>query len=197
MSLKNNLRIGQASLEYFIIFAVIAGLTLLSAATFLPQVRDAAEDLFNKAAGRIIHPPTQTLPPTGGEILPWSWGSDGQLHVIYGIAGQKKTYIFRVPPGTKIAGGHFYAYDPATVFTFTFTSVPGYKWHGYDSYTGTIRYSSDAGFDLTPESMTPTPTDGFVPPGDYIVEILWTDPPYIPYGCPGCLGRILITTGKI
>jgi len=63
--LKYRFLTGQASLEYFIIFAVIAGLTLISAATFLPRVREAAEDLFNKAAGRIVGQgtPVTSIPP--------------------------------------------------------------------------------------------------------------------------------------
>jgi len=82
MSLKNNLRIGQASLEYFIIFAVIAGLTLISAGTFLPQVRDAAEGLFKKAAGRIVNAgsnsvnspaPTPNSPPVPPNAQPLTW----------------------------------------------------------------------------------------------------------------------------
>lgn len=48
---------GQASLEYFILFAVIALLTLISLSSFLPKVRNAGEDFFNKAAGKIIAEP--------------------------------------------------------------------------------------------------------------------------------------------
>jgi hypothetical protein len=120
-----------------------------------------------------------------GEILPWNWGSDGQLHVIYGSPGQKKTYIFRVPSGTKVAGGRIYAYLPDSTFNVTFTCVPGYKWMGVDHWTGQISYSGDFGLGLTPETMTPTPTDGFVPPGDYVVEITWVGS-----------GPILITTAR-
>ena len=59
----------QASLEYFIIFAVIAGLTLISAGTFLPQVRDSSQELFKRAAGRIIGSPSapQPSPPQVGD----------------------------------------------------------------------------------------------------------------------------------
>lgn len=39
MILKKSLKSGQASLEYFLIFAAILGLTLLSASTFFPAVR--------------------------------------------------------------------------------------------------------------------------------------------------------------
>jgi hypothetical protein len=93
MSLKNNLRIGQASSEYFIIFAVIAGLTLLSAATFLPQVRDAAEGLFNKAAGRISGNAEGTTPPTSvnGISLPWN-----ENHIVEDFEKKEtKTFILR------------------------------------------------------------------------------------------------------
>lgn len=62
MSLKKNLKIGQASLEYFIVFAIVAVITILSFSSFLPEVRKAilgannttaGEGLFQKAAKNI------------------------------------------------------------------------------------------------------------------------------------------------
>ncbi len=56
MSLKKNLEKGQASLEYFILFAVIAILTLVSLSTFYPQVKNiiqGEQGFFQRAAGRI------------------------------------------------------------------------------------------------------------------------------------------------
>ncbi|MFA5144924.1 MAG: hypothetical protein WC723_02845 [Candidatus Omnitrophota bacterium] len=46
----------QSSLEYFILFAVIGGLTLITLSSFLPQVKQSGEDLFTNAANRIINP---------------------------------------------------------------------------------------------------------------------------------------------
>ena len=54
-----DLKKGQASLEYFIIFAIIAVLTILSFSTFLPKVKEAiqgsntTEGVFQKAATAI------------------------------------------------------------------------------------------------------------------------------------------------
>ena len=53
--LKYRFLTGQASLEYFIVFAVIAGLTILSASTFLHRTRTASAGLYNKAVTRILH----------------------------------------------------------------------------------------------------------------------------------------------
>ena len=39
---------GQASLEYFILFAVIACLTILSFSSFLPKVREAIQGSSSK-----------------------------------------------------------------------------------------------------------------------------------------------------
>ncbi|MCX5695856.1 MAG: hypothetical protein NTW18_04225 [Candidatus Omnitrophica bacterium] len=50
---------GQAAVEYFILFAIIACLTILSFSTFLPKVKEAIqgssekEGLFQKAATQI------------------------------------------------------------------------------------------------------------------------------------------------
>ena len=67
MSLKKSLRIiftkkaqvplertGQASLEYFILLAVIGGLILTVGGTFLEQTRQTSQDLFTTAVGRIL-----------------------------------------------------------------------------------------------------------------------------------------------
>jgi uncharacterized protein (UPF0333 family) len=53
MNLKKNLK-AQASLEYFIIFAVIVSLTLLSLSSFLKDVRNSAQNLFSEAVRRIL-----------------------------------------------------------------------------------------------------------------------------------------------
>lgn len=56
MSLKNNLKIGQAALEYVIIFSAIALLTILSLTQFDKRVTDAIQGtrstpgFFQKAA---------------------------------------------------------------------------------------------------------------------------------------------------
>jgi hypothetical protein len=55
MSLKKNLRRGQAALEYFILFAVIGGLTLIGVSTFLTQARNSAYGLLNTATEQIIN----------------------------------------------------------------------------------------------------------------------------------------------
>jgi len=129
--------------------------------------------------------PVSDPAPVDGEVLPWNWGSDGQIHEIYGSVGQKKTYIFRVPSGTKVAGGNFYAYYPTSKFNFVFKCAAGYKYYGFAEYTGQVTYSGDLGIALTSETITPTPTDGFVPPGDYLVEITWVGS-----------GPIMITTAR-
>jgi Flp pilus assembly pilin Flp len=54
-----DLKKAQAAVEYFIIFAIIAVLTILSFSTFLPKVKEALqgssakEGFFQKAATRI------------------------------------------------------------------------------------------------------------------------------------------------
>lgn len=59
MNLKKNLERGQASLEYFIIFSIIAILTILSFSSFLPLVQQAVQGtatqpgFFQKAEARI------------------------------------------------------------------------------------------------------------------------------------------------
>jgi len=60
MSLKKNLKTAQASLEYFIIFALIGGLTILSASNFLSGARQSGRDLFFKAVDRINSTTTTT-----------------------------------------------------------------------------------------------------------------------------------------
>jgi hypothetical protein len=45
----------QASLEYFIIFALIGGLTILAASAFLSQTRDTAKNLYSRAWTRIVN----------------------------------------------------------------------------------------------------------------------------------------------
>jgi len=53
MNLKKNLK-AQASLEYFIIFALLASLTILSLSSFWPKVRGTSQNLFSEAVGRIL-----------------------------------------------------------------------------------------------------------------------------------------------
>lgn len=59
MGLKKNLKLGQASLEYFILFAVIAILTILSFASFFPNLQATIQGtstttgFFQRAAERI------------------------------------------------------------------------------------------------------------------------------------------------
>lgn len=62
MNLKKSLKSkGQAALEYFILLAIIMGLSLISLSSFLPKVRDAvqgsetSEGYFQKAMDRIIY----------------------------------------------------------------------------------------------------------------------------------------------
>ncbi|MCX5703994.1 MAG: hypothetical protein NT066_05865 [Candidatus Omnitrophica bacterium] len=43
MSLKKSLKTGQVSLEYFILFSIVAGLSFLSISTFYPRVRQAIQ----------------------------------------------------------------------------------------------------------------------------------------------------------
>jgi len=72
-----NMKKAQAALEYFIIFAVIASLCLISLPYFLPKVRTSSQGLFINAVNRILladkripiipPPPPGTLPP--GAIL--------------------------------------------------------------------------------------------------------------------------------
>jgi hypothetical protein len=54
MSLKKNLRRAQAALEYFILFAVIGGLTLIGVSTFLDQARGSASGLLWRATEQIL-----------------------------------------------------------------------------------------------------------------------------------------------
>lgn len=62
MSLEKRLKTkGQAALEYFILFAIIAGITLLSLTTFLPAVKNSAETVFQKGADAIINEAPDSL----------------------------------------------------------------------------------------------------------------------------------------
>jgi hypothetical protein len=61
MNLKKLLKIllgekAQASLEYFIIFALIGGLTILGTSAFLANTRTTATNLYTRAVNRILHP---------------------------------------------------------------------------------------------------------------------------------------------
>jgi Flp pilus assembly pilin Flp len=46
-------RNGQVTLEYFIIFAVVAFVTIVTVTTFDDAVKTALQDLFNAAANKI------------------------------------------------------------------------------------------------------------------------------------------------
>ena len=56
MSFKKNLKTGQATVEYFILFAIIGALTIIGASTFLNSTQDSSKELFRKAAARIVNP---------------------------------------------------------------------------------------------------------------------------------------------
>lgn len=56
MSLKKNLRTGQASLEYFILLAIMGALTFISATSFLANVQNSGSKLYEKAVATIIGP---------------------------------------------------------------------------------------------------------------------------------------------
>ncbi len=53
MSLKKSLKIGQAALEYFILFSVIAVLTILSVSTLFPNVQNTLQGFSDSAAGEL------------------------------------------------------------------------------------------------------------------------------------------------
>jgi|GEM_PF-2106188 len=83
MSFKKYLKIkiGQSTLEYFILFSIIAGLSILSLSSFYPKVRAAIqgteeqEGLFQIAFKRLGDAvlksnPTPVSPnPTGGGVI--------------------------------------------------------------------------------------------------------------------------------
>ncbi|MFH1397219.1 MAG: hypothetical protein ABIH27_01540 [Candidatus Omnitrophota bacterium] len=57
---NNSKNYGQAAFEYFMIFALVVGLTLLSVSNFLPQIREAlssssgSDGFFQNVAKGII-----------------------------------------------------------------------------------------------------------------------------------------------
>lgn len=51
---KTSCLTGQATVEYLVIFAVLALLTLLSLSTFYPRMQSIGEDLFQAATERIL-----------------------------------------------------------------------------------------------------------------------------------------------
>ena len=53
MSLKKNLKRGQATLEYFIIFGIIGVITLIGISTFLNQASAEGRNFFGVAKMRI------------------------------------------------------------------------------------------------------------------------------------------------
>lgn len=125
-------------------------------------------------------PAPPTPPPAGSIIVPWTWS----LHVEpAGPIGSKRVYVIRVPAGTTAANASFYTYDLKSNFNITFTCPPGVKWYGRSSISGGIQYSGNFNADLHKDSITPW--NGFVPPGDYIVELIWNDS-----------GPVMINTGK-
>jgi len=163
LCLREKMQKAQASLEYFIIFAVIAGLTLISAATFLPRVREAAEDLFNKAAGRISNPgnspvttpqpsppepppnlaptPTPTPPVIPPNAIPLA--SNKQHYGVNFPKGSETVYVIDIPPNTTRLRTEFTGccspYADETYLTWTLTLPDGRSFDGYVSGTEVSR----------------------------------------------------------
>jgi len=121
----------------------------------------------------------------GGDLL--TWGLNGYL-IQMGV-GQTKTYTVRIGPRMTQAYIYIMADYPNSKFTFTFTIVPPYSWclsPGQSCqavWSGTIAYSSSITLNLAPLYFTPQTEDGYLPPGDYTLEILWED-----------AGKLLINT---
>ena len=176
-----NSRKAQASLEYFIIFAVIAGLTLISAGTFLPQVRDAAEGLFKRAAGRILNPgstpstpseppstpnPPPVIPPNAE---PLSCGTVFRDNTGLGIpAGTERVFVIDIGPNTPgilvqtvAAPGY-----PETDVTLTWTFPDGRE------FSGNTTGNQSADFRLWSQN-TPAPNipDQYIPEGRHLLRI--------------------------
>jgi hypothetical protein len=133
-----------------------------------------------------INCPTTPTPHVEGEILPW----DITYRQVQLTANVKKTYILHVEPKSITYGqASFISLDPNTEFNFIFTLPPGVFYvlqPGKSSFSGHIAYGIlDLPFDAN--VFTPVPADGFVPAGDYILEITLSDNP-LP-------SRIVITTG--
>jgi len=53
MSLKKNLKTGQAVIEYLIIFAAIGALVIITASPFLDQVKSGASEMYRTAIARM------------------------------------------------------------------------------------------------------------------------------------------------
>jgi hypothetical protein len=54
MSFKKNLKSGQAAIEYFVLFALLAALTIISAGKLLPQARMSGQQLSANAIDKIV-----------------------------------------------------------------------------------------------------------------------------------------------
>ena len=52
--MSNAQRKGQAVVEYLLIFAALALITIVSLSAFYPKVKDTAENLFKEASERIV-----------------------------------------------------------------------------------------------------------------------------------------------
>ena len=118
-------------------------------------------------------PPTPPIPPTpipeDAQLL--SWGLTN--YIVSGSPGLKKTFIINVQPGKTYGSVSVCSLDPTTSFTFKFTPVPGYLYLGRSEYTGSIYYGMIP-LDFSPSYFTPQTTDGYIPPGDNILEINFT-----------------------
>jgi hypothetical protein len=101
-----------------------------------------------------------------GEILPWNLTN----YQVSGSPGLKKTFIINVQPGKTYGSVSVCSLDPTTSFTYKFTPVPGYLYLGRSEYTGSIYYGIIP-LDFSPSYFTPQTTDGYIPPGDNILEI--------------------------
>jgi hypothetical protein len=177
-SLKRRFLTGQASLEYFIIFAVIAGLTLLSVSTFLNRTRTSSQNLYSKAVGRILNSqaltltptptptpvptPTPTPPPPGAQLL--TLNTQNRLT----FAAGETVYIVRLTGNTI---GDLYlnivGMNNDANLTYTFTFPDGTSFSG--GATGTDLASS---MDFRSRSIQyPNTNYTYIPNGDYILSI--------------------------
>ncbi len=88
MTLKKFLRMlknqrGQSSVEFFVLFSIVAVLTLLSLTTFYPKIQNKGDEVFTSLSGRIVAPTLvdaifNWINPGYINREPTGWGS-GQL----------------------------------------------------------------------------------------------------------------------
>lgn len=74
---------GQSSVEFFVLFSVVALLTLLSLTTFYPKVQDKGNEVFDNLSRKIVSPTVMdlvydTIHPEYTNRQTDGWGS-GQL----------------------------------------------------------------------------------------------------------------------